>query len=456
MYIDSHCHLDFPDFSEDLEQVFKRAKNADVRRLNLIGVRLNQVDQLHKLCQTHSHCSMTVGVHPHYAEAPVDVEDLIHAANYPYVVAIGETGLDYYYENSQRINQMESFRRHIQAAIALNLPVVVHTRDAEEDTRTILDEENILQCGGVLHCFTGSESMARWALDRGMYISFSGIVTFKSAQDLRDIARFIPDDRLLIETDSPYLAPVPHRGKRNEPSFVVEVAKTLAKVRETTPDTIGRMTSENFHRLFFQHREEIAADTLAYTIGDALYLNVTRGCTLRCQFCPKWTTPIVHHYDLTLNRNPTAEELIEAMGDFQNHSEIVFCGYGEPTLRLEEILTVAKEVKKAGLRVRLNTDGLANRVYQRDVTQEMAGLIDAVSVSLNAHKESIYNRHCKPTLRGAYQDMLDFLRAAKAQGIEVTATAIEGLDGVDIKACRDLAENQLGVLFRVRTLNRLG
>ncbi len=195
---------------------------------------------------------------------------------------------------------------------------------------------------------------------------------------------------------------------------------------------------------------------LAYPIGSGLYLNISRGCTLHCQFCPKWTVPVVHNYDLTLDGNPSTEEVLQAIGNFSNYEEIIFCGYGEPTLRLEVLLAVAQAVKERNsLRIRINTDGLANRVYKHDVTPRFAGLIDAISISLNAQDQTTYDRHCQPQLSDAYESMLAFIKAVKKQVPEVTLTAIEGLEGVDIAACRHIAKN-LGVAFRCRYLNRVG
>ena len=199
-----------------------------------------------------------------------------------------------------------------------------------------------------------------------------------------------------------------------------------------------------------------ARPVLAYPIGDGLYLNISRGCTLHCAFCPKWTAPVVHDYDLTLEHNPRLEEVLAAMGDFSAYEEIVFCGYGEPTLRLELLLDVARVVKeRTGTRVRVNTDGLANRVHRRDVTPAFAGLVDAVSISLNAQNQTVYDRHCQPELPDAYPSMLAFVAAVRRHVPEVTLTAIDGLEGVDIAACRRLAEG-MGVAFRSRHLNRVG
>jgi TatD DNase family protein len=238
---------------------------------------------------------------------------------------------------------------------------------------------------------------------------------------------------------------------------VVEVAKTLAGVYGVSLEEIAQRTTDNCQRLFrlgpyAHHRQEV----LAYAIRNSLYLNITRSCTLRCGFCPKWTAPIVDKYDLTLGRNPTAGELIKAIGDPTPYAEVVFCGYGEPTLRLPVLLEVARAMKARGKRVRLNTDGLANRVYGRDVTPELAGLIDVVSVSLNAQDQATYDRHCQPHLSGSYEAVKGFIQAAKVHVPEVVATAIQGLDGVDIDACRHIAEQELGILFRMRYLHQVG
>lgn len=196
--------------------------------------------------------------------------------------------------------------------------------------------------------------------------------------------------------------------------------------------------------------------TLAYAIGQGLYLNISRGCTLHCRFCPKWKAPVVHTYDLTLTHAPSAQEVLEAMGAFSHYREIVFCGFGEPTLRLDTLLTVAREIKQRHtIPIRVNTDGLANRVHRRDVTPQFQGVIDTVSVSLNAQNAEVYNRHCQPGVPDAYPSVLAFLTAVQVHVPQVVATAIAGLPGVDIAACQRIAEG-LGVRFRTRYYNRVG
>ncbi len=468
LYADSHAHLDFPDFAGDIAGVMDRARAAGVVCINTIATRLSSVPALIQIAERFPGVSASVGIHPHYAGEPVDssVLAIVAAAGHEKIVAIGETGLDFHYRHSAEEPQERVFRHHIQAAKVLDLPLIIHTREAESATRRIVEAEGLPERGGVLHCFTGSQAMAEWGIAQGLHLSFSGVLTFKNGDVLRQIARQIPLDRLLIETDAPYLAPMPHRGQRNEPAWVVRVAETLAQLHGLSIEQMAAITTDNYVRLFrpvdwgdWGEISEIPASfkpLLAYPIGTGLYLNISRGCSLRCHFCPKWVAPIVHQYDLTLVRNPSAEAVLAAMGDFSGYQEIVFCGYGEPTLRLQTLLTVAREIKKrSAISIRINTDGLANRVYRTDVTPQFQGLIDAVSVSLNAQNEEIYNRNSRPTLPGAYPAVLDFLRAVRAHVPSVTATAIEGLDGVDIAACQRIAEG-LGVRFRRRVLNRMG
>ncbi|MBF0348377.1 MAG: YchF/TatD family DNA exonuclease [Magnetococcales bacterium] len=459
MLADSHCHLNFPDFAKDLEQILQRAKQAGVVYLTTISTRLTEIDDLIRLAEPHENISITAGIHPHYAqEAGSDCRiELFNALAHPRMIAVGETGLDFHYNHSSREAQERVFREHIRVAIARNLPLVIHTREAERDTIRILEEEGAKACGGVIHCFSGSPDLAQWALNAGFYLSFSGILTFRGADSLRQIAAEAPLDRLLVETDAPYLAPTPYRSKRNEPAWVVEVARMLAKVKGISLEEVSQVTTANYLRLFGLETKAPARETLVYAIGRGLYVNLTRGCTLKCSFCPKWEHPMVHQYDLTLHHNPKVQELIAAIGDPSSYDELVFCGYGEPTLRLPVLLEVARWAKSRGCpRIRINTDGLANRVHGRDVTPLFAGVIDAVSVSLNAQDETVYQQHCKPTLEGAYAAVKEFCHAVKLHVPEVQVTAIEGLEGVDVAACQRVAHDELGVTFRKRILNRVG
>jgi TatD DNase family protein len=253
MLVDSHCHLDFPDFAPDLDAVIDRAAAAGIGTMLTIGTSLGRFEQVLAVAERFPNVWCSVGIHPHEAgaEAGVQASRLVEIAAHPKVVGIGETGLDYYYEHSPREAQAENFRAHITAARETGLPLIVHSRDADDDTARILTEE--AEKGafrGLIHCFTSGAGLARTALDLGLYISFSGIVTFKSANELREISKTVPEDRILVETDSPYLAPVPHRGKRNEPAFVAQTATLVASTRGADAGEFARKTSDNFFELF--------------------------------------------------------------------------------------------------------------------------------------------------------------------------------------------------------------
>jgi TatD DNase family protein len=253
MLVDSHCHLDFPDFAGELDAVVTRAQAAGIARIVTISTRVKRHAEVLAIAERFADVYCSVGTHPHYAheELDVGVDELIGRTRHSKVVAIGEAGLDYHYDRSPRPAQERGLRNHIAAARATGLPLVIHSRDADEDMARILEEETGKGAfPAVLHCFTGGRDLAERAIALGLYVSFTGIVTFKKSDELRAIAQSLPGDRILLETDAPYLAPGRHRGKRNEPAYVVETAKVLAETRGVSPEEIARQTSENFFRLF--------------------------------------------------------------------------------------------------------------------------------------------------------------------------------------------------------------
>ena len=249
--VDSHCHLNFEPLGADLDAVLARAHDCGVDHMLCVSVTLESYHQIQSITDKYSFIFSSIGVHPNERDGrDPTADELVELARNQRVVAIGETGLDYYRSKGDMRWQQERFRHHIQAARASRKPLIVHTRDAAQDTLDIMRTEDAAAAGGVMHCFTESWEVARAALDLGFYISFSGIVTFANAQALREVAAKVPDDRLLIETDAPYLAPVPYRGKTNEPAFVRYVAERLAEVRGTTLDKIAEQTTKNFFSLF--------------------------------------------------------------------------------------------------------------------------------------------------------------------------------------------------------------
>lgn len=253
MLVDSHCHLDFPDFADELDAIVARAEAAGIGRMVTISTRVRQHDALLAITQRFPNVYCSVGTHPHHAdeEDGIAAEELIELTQHPKVVALGEAGLDYFYDNGSPDAQERGFRAHIAAARATGLPLVIHTRDADEDCGRILEDEMAKGAfRAVLHCYTGGRELAMKAIGLGLSISFTGILTFKKSQALRDLAAELPADRIMVETDAPYLAPGKYRGKRNEPSYVVETAKVLAETRGVSVDEIARQTTENFFRLF--------------------------------------------------------------------------------------------------------------------------------------------------------------------------------------------------------------
>jgi TatD DNase family protein len=251
MYVDSHCHLSFPELHEDLPGVLARMREAKVEAALNVCTTLPEFPSVLGVAEQSDTLYASVGVHPDYTETPEPtVELLVELARHPKVVAIGETGLDYYRLAEPLEWQRDRFRVHIRAARAAGKPLIIHTRAASEDTIRIMREEGADQAGGVMHCFTESLEVARAAMELGFHISFSGIVTFKNARDLQAVAQAVPLARLMIETDAPYLAPVPHRGRRNEPSFVPHVAAKLAELHGVAVERVAEQTSENFYRLF--------------------------------------------------------------------------------------------------------------------------------------------------------------------------------------------------------------
>ncbi|HEX3116329.1 MAG TPA: TatD family hydrolase [Bradyrhizobium sp.] len=253
MLVDSHCHLDFPDFADDLDGIVARAAAAGIGRIVTISTRVRRLGALLEISERFPNVYCSVGTHPHHAdeEDGIPAAELIELTGHPKVVALGEAGLDYFYQHGSRQAQERGFRAHIAAARATGLPLVIHTREADEDCGRILEEE--MSKGSfraVLHCYTGGRELAMTAISLGLSISFTGILTFKKSQALRDLAAELPGDRIMVETDAPYLAPGKFRGKRNEPSYLGEIAKVLAETRGVSLDEISRQTTQNFFRLF--------------------------------------------------------------------------------------------------------------------------------------------------------------------------------------------------------------
>jgi TatD DNase family protein len=469
--IDTHCHLEMDEFSPDRDEVIKRAKDAGIEAIITLGSDLKGNIGGLELSKKYDSIYSSVGFHPHDAkdftedifnkikiwvtlyrmrDARCKMQDLNSELN-PKVVAIGEIGLDYHYDNSPREIQRGVFIKQLQFAKEINFPVIIHSREAKRDTLEIIKESGINK--GVLHCFSGDIDMAERAMAMGFYISIAGPVTFKNARKPKEIAKMIPDDYLLIETDAPYLTPEPFRGRRNEPSYIVHTAKAIAELRGITLEDLSRITTINAKRLF-KIGQMPEKGEIVYKIRDNLYLNITNQCTNECSFCIRFHSDYVKGHNLRLSEEPTEEELKDAIGDPSQYREVVFCGYGEPLLRIDLVKSVAAWIKQNKGRVRINTNGHGNLIHGRNILPELKGIVDSISISLDAHDEETYNKICRPSFKNAFREILSFIKEAGKYIPEVKITVVT-LEGVDVEKCRKIAED-LGVGFRVRELDIVG
>ncbi|MFA4875134.1 MAG: TatD family hydrolase [bacterium] len=457
--IDTHAHLTFSQFDPDRGSVLERAWEAGLEAIVTVGAgeKFAGNEAAIGLAESNDRIFATIGIHPHDADAVEEgwMARLEEMAAHPRVVAVGEIGLDYHYNLSEPSRQRELFSKMIEMAKRVDKPIVIHDRDAHDDVWRIIEECGVPARGGVFHCFSGDLAFAERVISRGFIISVPGVVTFQNAKMLHEVVAAIPLEKMVLETDCPFLAPEPHRGKRNEPAFVPLVAAKIAQIKGLALEDVTRVTTLAARRVFSLPGSELLP-SIAYRIRNSLYLNITNRCNMACRFCPKFTDYEVKGYYLRLPHEPSVEQVFQAMGQPEQFDEVVFCGYGEPTLRLEVLKVIAARMKARGVkRVRLNTDGLANLVYGRNVLPELAGLIDAVSVSLNAPDAPGHSNMC-PSKYGeaAYAAVCEFIREAKKNIPEVVATVV-AFPGLDIEACRKRAD-ELGVPLRVREYMNVG
>jgi len=454
--IDSHAHIYYRDYDADFEEMLQRATDAGVAAILVVGTDIESSRESVALAEKYPQMYAAVGIHPHDAGAVTEecyqtIREL--ALSSSKVVAIGEIGLDFYRDRSPRDVQETVFRRLLRLANELEKPVIIHDRDAHQQVLDCLRQEGS-HCG-VLHCFSGDAAMAAEAIGMGFYISIPGTITYPGNNSLRDVVRVTSIDRMLVETDCPYLTPVPYRGKRNEPSYVRLAAERLAEVKGLMIDDVARITTKNVRDLFGIRLWDQSAK-IAYRIRNSLYLNITNRCSNRCSFCAKFDDFTVKGHNLLLDDEPSFEEIMVAVGKPDPEiEEIVFCGYGEALIRLDLVKQVATELKRRGYRIRINSDGQANLVHGRDILPELAGLVDCISVSLNAPDAETYTKLCSTPFGAAgFKAVCDFIREAQQYIPQVIASAVT-VPGIDIQACRELAES-LGTQFRVREYAEVG
>ncbi len=456
-FIDSHAHIDGREFREDFVAMLERADAAGVGQIVVVGADMVSSRAAVELAGNYPQLFAAVGIHPHDAASVTAAcydEIRCLATGNAKVVAIGEIGLDFFRDRSPRPEQEEVFRRFIRLARDVRLPIVVHDRDAHDRILAILREEQAADVGGVLHCFSGDLAMAHACIEMGFYLSIPGTVTYPSNEALREVVRGVKIEQLLIETDCPYLTPVPHRGKRNEPAYVALTAAKIAEIKGLSLEDVGRITTLNSQRLFGLTSGNQETQ-IAYRIRNSLYLNITNRCSNRCTFCAKFDDFTVKGHYLQLTHEPDAAEVLAAAGDVSAYDEIVFCGYGEPLIRLDLVKEVATVLKGRGCRIRINTDGQANLVHGRNILPEIAGFVDSISVSLNAADAATYQRLCAtPFGADGFTGVCEFLRIAPQFIPDVFATAVT-VPGLEIAPIRRLAES-LGVVFREREYAEVG
>jgi TatD DNase family protein len=476
MIVDTHCHLDFKDFDLDRESVLDRARQAGVVRIINVGSSLDGTRRAIELSKKYDIVYASVGIHPHDAASVTDdviteIRNLAISSSpensfssssrddlsieKSKVVAIGEVGLDYYRNLSPKEKQIEVFRKFISLAQESDLPLIIHSREADEAVINILKDYHSQlptpnsQLKGVIHCFSGSESFLKECLDIGFHISFTCNLTFKNAKKLRELAKTVPTERILLETDAPFLSPEGMRGKRNEPSYLTYLVEAWSRITNLTKNDIERITTHNANKLFKLGIDE-KMSKVAYQIRDSLYLNITNECTNNCYFCVRAQTAFVKGHNLKLDKEPTIDEILKAIGpDPEKYREIVFCGYGEPMTRLDVVKEVARWVKGHGARVRLVTNGHGDLINKRSIAKELVGLIDKVSVSLNTDNEKLYNKICKPEFgTSTHSAVLKFTRDCVENHIETEITCLN-LPEIDMGSCKAVAA-ALGASFRQR------
>lgn len=450
MFIDTHAHLFFENYKDDIDEVIARTKENDIDFIIVPATDLKTAEEAIALSEKYEEVYATVGIHPHDTKDWNDslIPRIEELANHNKVVAIGEIGLDYYYDFSPQDQQIKAFKAQLDLAVRLQLPVVIHNRDSDEDMMDIIQS----YCGTGLkaqfHCYNGSLNDAIEYMKMNHFISFTGNITYKKSDALREILKMIDLNHLMLETDSPFMTPIPHRGKRNEPAYVKLAAKQIAEVHKISLEQIGRITSLNVFRFFGIGKAPKTSYT--YLLGNSLYINVTNRCNADCTFCRRKEDPFLRGYNLGMKKSdePEARVYIDEIGDPKKYYEIVFCGYGEPTIRWDVVKQVAKYVKDNGGKTRINTNGHGNLINKRDITAEMQGLIDTISISLNSYDRKQYSDLMQLS-ESYFDEMKNFAQLAK-QYVNKVVMSVVSLDEVEIEQSRKVVEDEIGVEFRVR------
>lgn len=465
MFIDSHAHLTSEQFNNDCDETIRRAIDAGVEYIVNPGTDLEDSRRAVALAEKHPEVYACVGFHPHDAKKADDasLKEIEELSRHPKVVAIGEIGLDFHYDFSPRDVQAEVFKMQIAIAQRRNLPIVIHTRESNDETIKIVEKavataplwrsqmatphSRFPAPKGVFHCFSGDVALAWKVINMGFYVSMPGVVTFKNAGLAADVAANVSSEHFLLETDSPYLAPVPHRGKRNEPSNIPLIAEKIASLQHLTVEDIGKATNYSAYKLFGIGKP--GPPQITYKLKNSLYVNLTIRCNADCVFCDRKGEAVIKGHNLRIEREPTAQEVINEIADPTKYDEVVFCGYGEPTVRLDELKEISGWVKSKGGKTRLNTDGHGSVINKRNIVPELAGLIDAVSISLNSTDPVQYGELMRLDGQVFFPAMVEFAKEAVKVIPKVVMTVVD-LNEVDKEKARKLVEENIGATFSVR------
>ena len=468
VYIDTHAHLDDKHYAPILNETVENAQTAGVMRMVLQGCSLPECRHVVEIVENHSALFTTLGCHPHSAkdwnsQSGDELIKLIADCGSK-CVGIGEIGLDYHYDFSTPEQQRIAFYDQLRLASQLDLPVVIHCREAWDDTLAALREwvaqkKRTCLFHGIVHCWFGTPEQSRTLRELGFLMGIGGSLTFRKSLDVRDSVQEIPLNSFVLETDAPYLTPVPFRGKPNAPAYIPLIAETVAELSETTVEQVAKITTRNA-LLVYGRMGLPEQPATVYVIGSSLYIALTNRCSCDCVFCPRETDPVIKGWNLKRSEDPTKEEVFSALEEwgptFEQYKEVVFCGFGEPTLRLDLLLDIARWAKARGaVKIRVNTNGLSDLSNGEGSVQKMVGFVDTVSISLNAIDKESYNKLNRPEQPAvAWETLLRFVQEAAATLPECIASAVV-LPNTSVEPIEKLAKS-LGAKFRPRPFEDLG
>ncbi|MDP8234249.1 MAG: YchF/TatD family DNA exonuclease [Candidatus Saelkia tenebricola] len=449
--IDTHCHLWHPEFHSDLKNVLKSSRNSGVDYFINIGVDVKTSKEAVKMAKKNKGIFAGVGYHPHYAKdfRESDGSQLKKLLSARRVVAFGEVGLDFYRQISNKKTQIMVLDELLSIWCNTKLPIVVHNRDAHNEILSVLNNIRKFNPKIVMHCFSGDKNFLRECLNRGYYISYATNLTFN--KELKELIKYTPLEKLLLETDSPYLSPQTKRGIRNEPLNIKESIAVAVAIKGVGEEDIVRSLALNAKVVFNVGHVSINP-RIVYKYKGGLYINLTNECSNECVFCTIGKGDYFAGYNLRLNASASIREVLKAVSKEKGYQEVSFCGFGEPFCRFKEMTKIARILKMRGYEIRVVTNGCGNLIQGKNVLPLLKGIVDKISVSLNVVEKDKYNVICKPKLEGdVFSEILNFIREAKKYIPQVEITFLNFSD-LDLQKCKEIAQS-LEVDYKIREYN---